>query len=248
MSNELAAQRIGLKEGILKRKVASVPCAGIRIGKETSARSNLSGSHLRLCALCGVIAPIFFVLMVIVEGLLVPGYSHMTQQVSDLGAYSLYGSYALLQNLNFWVFGILVVAFAIGLRHELLPASRAITTSLGLCGVLFFLLGFFPDEPIPWPAAGHYLIAQASGLSILLSEFLAWRRLRHPVAGDVVGWTRYGRFSLVSLVLAVISFITYASFGQRGSPIAGLLQRVMGAFILLWIEVMALRLLRLSKA
>ena len=247
MSDELAVQRTGPREGIPERRVAFVTGAGRGVGKETSARSNLSRSHPRLYALCGVVAPIFFVLMVIVEGFLVPGYSHMSQQVSDLGAYALYGSYALLQNLNFCVFGILVVAFAIGLRHEL-PASRAITTSFGLCGILFFLLGFFPDEPIPWPAAAHYLIAQASGLSIFLSEFLAWRRLRHPVADEWIGWTRYGRFSLVSLVLALVSFITYATFGQRGSPIAGLLQRVMGAFILLWIEVMSLRLLRLSKA
>jgi len=185
--------------------------------------------------------------MVIIEGLLVPSYSHMSQQVSDLGAYALYGSYALLQNLNFCVFGILAVAFAIGLRREL-PASRAITTSLGLFGALFFLLGFFPDEPTPWPAVAHYLIAWTGGVSILLSEFFAWRRLRRPVADEGVDWTRYGRFSLVSLVLAVISFISYATFGQPGSPIAGLLQRVFMAFLLLWIEVMALRLLRLSKA
>ena len=247
MSNELAVQRTGLKEGILERKVAFVTGAGSGIGKETSARSNLSRSHLRLYALCGVIAPIFFVLMVIVEGFLVTDYSHMSQQVSDLGAYALYGSYASLQNLNFCVFGILTVAFAIGLGQEL-PASRAITTTLGLCGFLFFLVGFFPDEPSPWPAAAHYLIAQLSGLSILLSEFFAWRRLRRPVAGEGVGWTKYSRFSLVSLVLAVISFITYATFGQPGSPITGLLQRVMGAFILLWIEVISLRLLQLSKA
>jgi hypothetical membrane protein len=185
--------------------------------------------------------------MVIVEGFLVAGYSHMTQQVSDLGAYALYGSYALLQNLNFCVFGALVVAFAIGLRHEL-PASRAMTTLLGVCGALFFLVGFFPDEPTPWPAAAHYLLAQVSGLAIFFSEFFAWRSLRHPIAGEDVGWTRYGWFSLVSLVLAVISFILFAAFGQPGSPITGLLQRVMGAFILLWIEVMALRLLQLSKA
>lgn len=71
---------------------------------------------------------------------------------------SLYGSYALLQNLNFFVFGILMVAFAIGLRQGL-PASRVMTKSLGLFGVMFFLLGFFPDEPVPWPAAAHYLIS-----------------------------------------------------------------------------------------
>ena len=209
--------------------------------------SNLSWSHLRLYAICGVIAPIFFVLMVVVEGFLVTGYSHMTQQVSDLGAYALYGSYALLQNLNFFVFGILVVAFAIGLRHEL-PDSRVMTTSLGLCGVLFFLVGFFPDEPTPWPAAAHYLLAQLSGLCILVSMFFAWRRLRRPVADEGGTWTRYGTFSLVSLILVIVSGFVFAIFGQPGSPVTGLLQRVFGFFILLWVEVMALRLLRLSKA
>jgi len=209
--------------------------------------SSMSRSHLRLYAICGVIAPIFFVLMVVVEGFFVTGYSHMTQQVSDLGAYTLYGSYALLQNLNFCVFGTLVVAFAIGLGKEL-TSSRGITVTLGLFGVMFFLLGFFPDEPIPWPAAAHYLIAWAGGVSILLSEFFAWKKLRRPIEGNGVGWTKYGGFSLVSLVLAVISFISFAIFGQPGSPITGLLQRVLMAFLLLWIEAMALRLLQLSKA
>jgi hypothetical membrane protein len=127
--------------------------------------------------------------MVLVEGALVTGYSHMTQQVSDLGAYVLYGSYALIQNLNFCVFGILVVAFAIGLRKEL-PASRVMTTSLALCGILFFFVGFFPDQPTPWPAAAHYLLAQLSGLSIFISEFFAWRRLRRPVADEGGTWRR----------------------------------------------------------
>ncbi len=207
----------------------------------------MSTSHLRLYALCGVIAPIFFALMVIVEGFLVPSYSHMTQQVSDLGAYTLYGSYALLQNLNFCVFGILVVAFAMGLRQEL-PASKAMTVTLGLFGAMFFLLGFFPDEPIPWPAAAHYLIAWAGGFSILLSEFFSWRRLRSPRADERGVWTKYGSFSLVSLVLAVISFTLFAAFGQPGSPVTGLLQRVFMVVLLLWTEVMALKLLRLSKA
>jgi hypothetical membrane protein len=206
----------------------------------------MSRSHLRLYALCGVVAPILFVLMVVVEGALVTGYNHMTQQVSDLGAYVLYGSYALIQNLNFCVFGILVVAFAIGLRQEL-SASRVMTTSLALCGALFFLVGFFPDEPTPWPAAAHYLLAQLSGLSIFVSEFFAWRRLRRPVANEGDSWRRYGTFSLASLVLAIISFFVFAIFGQPGSPVTGLLQRVMGFFVLLWIEVMALRLLQMTK-
>jgi hypothetical membrane protein len=247
MSNELAVQRIGLKGGILESKVAFVKDANIGIGKETSARSNLSRSHLRLYALCGVIAPVFFGLMVIVEGFLVPGYSHMTQQISDLGAYALYGSYALLQNLNFCIFGTLVVAFAIGLGQQL-RASRVMTTSLALFGALFFLVGFFPDQPTPWPAVAHNLLAQLSGLSLFVSEFFAWRRLRHPAAGEEEAWTGYSAFSLASLMLTIISGLVFAIFGQPGSPVTGLLQRVLVFFMLLWVEVMALRLLRLSKA
>jgi len=207
--------------------------------------SNTPRSHIRLYAICGVIAPIFFVLMVVIEGFLVTGYSHMTQQVSDLGAYTLYGSYAVLQNLNFCVFGILVVAFALGLRQQL-SGSRVMTTSLVLGGALFFLVGFFPDQPAPWPAAAHYLLAQLSGLSVFVSEFFAWRRLRHSAA-DEGAWARYGTFSLASLVLIIVSFFIFAIFGQPGSPITGLLQRVFGFFVLLWIEVMALKLFRLAK-
>jgi len=171
---------------------------------------------------------------------LVTGYSHMTQQISDLGAYSLYGSYALLQNLNFFVFGILVIMFAMGLRRGL-PASRSIATSLGLFGLMFFLLGVFPDEPIPWPAAAHYLIAWVGGVSLLFSQFFAWRRLRRPVVGEGGSWIRCGRVSLVILVLTVVSSAVFATFGQPDSPIRGLLQRVLIALLLVWIEVMALR-------
>jgi hypothetical membrane protein len=207
--------------------------------------SSMPRSRLRLYAICGVIAPIFFVLMVVIEGFLVTGYSHMTQQVSDLGAYTLYGSYAVLQNLNFCVFGILVVAFALGLRQQL-SGSRVMTTSLALGGALFFLVGFFPDQPSPWPALAHYLLAQLSGLSVFVGEFFAWRRLRHSAADEGV-WAGYGTFSLASLVLIIVSFFIFAIFGQPGSPVTGLLQRVFGFFVLLWIEVMALKLFRLTK-
>ena len=44
MSNELAAQRTGLKEGILKRKVAFVTGAGRGIRKEISARVSFEDS------------------------------------------------------------------------------------------------------------------------------------------------------------------------------------------------------------
>jgi uncharacterized membrane protein len=113
---------------------------------------------------------------------------------------------------------------------------------------MFFLLGFFPDEPIPWPAVAHYVISWASGVSLLVSEFFTWRRLRRPIAEKEISWTKYGKSSLVTLALTVISSTLFAALGQPDSPIRGLLQRVLIALLLLWIEVMALKLLKSSKA
>lgn len=66
----------------------------------------------QIFALCGIIAPILFTLLVIVESILRPGYSQTYNFVSDLGA----GFNAIIQNINFVIFGLLSLGFALGLR------------------------------------------------------------------------------------------------------------------------------------
>ncbi len=217
---------------------------------ETATIAAHSGRNLRLYALCGVIAPIFFAVMVIIESLLQPGYSQVSQYISDLGAYTLYGPLAILQNLNFWVFGILVVAFALGgLRHTL-PASRAVTTSLVFFGVMGFLAGVFPDQPSPWPGAVHGLVSIVAFFSVILCQFFVWRQLRRTSTREERGWGRYRAFSLtsglLSLVLVVLAVILPHDI-SFGLGYFGVLQRLFLAVPLSWIEVMALRVFQLSK-
>ena len=38
----------------------------------------------RALAVCGIIAPVFYLLMTIIGGALSPGYSHITETVSEL--------------------------------------------------------------------------------------------------------------------------------------------------------------------
>ena len=73
----------------------------------------------RFYAFCGIIAPILFWVMVIVESLLRPGYSQFYNFVSDLGV----GPLAIIQNINFVVFGLLSFGLALGLRGGL-PSSQ----------------------------------------------------------------------------------------------------------------------------
>jgi hypothetical membrane protein len=203
--------------------------------------------NLRPYALCGVIAPAFFALMVLIEQSVVPGYSWTSQTISDLGAYSLYGSYAIIQNVNFWAFGILVVTFTLGLRRTLL-GSRTVTASLGLFGIAEVLGGVFPDQPFPLPGVGHDIAAVVAFLAIPICQLAAWAKLRHLGAGEESTWGRYRTYSLASGLLAFVLF-SIDSFLPPFEPV-GVTQRVFSLVPVswLWIEVTALKLFRLSRA
>ena len=204
-----------------------------------------SGSRLRSYALCGMIAPAFFAFMVLLEGIVVPGFSQVSQHISDLGAYSLYGSYAILQNVNFWVFGLLVVAFALGLRQGF-PNSRAVPASLALFGAMVFSAGVFPDMPLPFPGLAHNAVSALAFIAVILCQFLTWNRLRHVDAEGERAWGRYRTYSLVSGILSIVLLIDPPE-SFAGVLITGVKQK---AFLLIpwsWVEVMALRLMRLSE-
>jgi hypothetical protein len=61
----------------------------------------------------------------------------------------------------------------------------------------------------------------------------------------MTGWTKYATFSIVCFVVGLVLFIAFISFGQLGSPALGVLQSAFGVPLLVWLEVMALRLFRL---
>ncbi len=201
----------------------------------------------RLYGLCGVVAPFFFVAMILVEHSLIPSFSWTTQQTSDLGAWALYGTYALLQNVNFVVFGILVLALAIGLRREL-PGFRAIGPLVGLFGATFSLTGVFPDQPMPWPGEVHSLLSTVGSISLLVAMFYAWMRLRRRGDHTSSGWAGYATFSLVCFVASLALLFVYLTYGQPGSSVAGVLENAFSAPLLIWLEVMSLRLLHLPWA
>jgi hypothetical membrane protein len=207
---------------------------------------NKDRERLWFFAVCGIFAPIFFTVMVAIEGALVVGYSHVSRPISDLGAYALYGSYSILQDINFWAFGGLVVALAIGLRRAL-PDSRRVTVSLVIFGLMIILAGVFQDEPSPWPGAAHSLVSVAAFISVILSQLFTWRRLRLSESRGERGWDRYGRLSVVTAILTMALFVAYGVFGQPGSATGGLVQRTFLAVPWTWIEVMSLGLFRHSK-
>src|SRR5258707_939540 len=130
------------------------------------------GNAARWFAFAGVGGPILFVLVFTLAGFLRPGYSPLSQAVSDLGV----GPNAWLQNANFVVFGLLLIAFAIGFYQGMRSViSRgwlvACLVLLMLSGVGIINGGIFKEDPTT-----RVLITGASrGLGRALVEVLTKR-------------------------------------------------------------------------
>ena len=88
-------------------------------------------------AIAGVIGPLFFIALVVAQGMLQPDYSHIAMPISALAAWPA----GWMQNLNFFLLGTLNAAFTIGL-HNAIRATR-----FGLIGILLLLVSCrFPSR------------------------------------------------------------------------------------------------------
>src|SRR5512138_1322849 len=104
---------------------------------------------------CGVIGPILFITVFLIEGANRPNYSPLRHPVSSLS----YGDWGWMQRTNFVITGLLLFAFTIGLRRVLRSLKGSVwgprligLASIGLIGAGFFvadpLNGYPPGTPL----------------------------------------------------------------------------------------------------
>jgi hypothetical membrane protein len=100
------------------------------------------GARARKLALAGIIGPLLFTALVILQGIRQPTYSHIGMPISVLTAYDT----GWIQILNFCVFGTLTAVLAWGLHMGVAPTSRGVAgiALLALGGVGIILAGLFP--------------------------------------------------------------------------------------------------------
>src|SRR5581483_3060174 len=94
-------------------------------------------------ALAGIVGPIGFIILVVVQGIMQPDYSHIAMPISALAAWPA----GWIQNLNFFIFAPLMAAFAIGLNNAIRP------TRFGFLGIALLLansLGLFMAGLFHW--------------------------------------------------------------------------------------------------
>jgi hypothetical membrane protein len=190
-------------------------------------------------ALSGIAGPILFTILVIVEGLLRPGYSQVAQVISELGQVGTPN--AILQDANFVATGLLLIAFAVGLYRGI-GRGRFVTLGIALFlvfpGVMVLVGTLFP---LPDPV--HTPLSIAGFIVLIVAVFVVSFGLRKDDR-----WKRLASYSLGTGVVLVGLLLLIIATGQGVlAPYFGLLQRLFIVPVFLWIEVLAIRLLALSS-
>jgi len=185
-----------------------------------------------------------YIVLDVVAQLLPPHYNPITQAESDLAV----GPYGYVMTVNFVVRGVLSLGFLVGLTEAtgLGRRSRTGCALLAFWGVAAFVLAASPTDLGTTETTAHgqlhllvaflAFVAAAVGEVMLSRHFAEEPRLR-PIA-DLAGiLSALGGLALLLLFGGVVvPYLVHHAFG--------LLERVFLGFVLLWMLVVSLHLLR----
>jgi hypothetical protein len=198
--------------------------------------------------LCGVVGPVIFVASFLIQGALRSGYDALRHPVSLLSL----GPAGWVQIATFLITGLLIAAYAVGLRRAGCGWWTPILVGLvgvGLVGAGIFaadpISGYPPDSPVPAPSTAHGIAHQLFSTPVftaLPAAMLVMAR-RFFRSGER-GWAWY---SLLSAPVFFGCFVLAAlGFDQNPvlMPVGGLWQRLALLVGLGWLAVLALHLRR----
>jgi hypothetical membrane protein len=202
-------------------------------------------STLRMLSLAGIGGPVLFWVVVVVLGVITPGYSVVSDYISTLGAVN--APSAIVQRANFVVFGGSILAFAFGLARWTREGWRPWTgiVLIGVFGAGIVGAGVFQDNlatPTSTTAQIHQLVSSVAFIAALIGMPLtSWgfeRSERRPEY-------RY-RFTSVGLAIVLIASLVVFRVGLD-TWWAGLAQRQFLLLLTGWIVFHAITLYRLTR-
>jgi hypothetical membrane protein len=198
-------------------------------------------------ALAGIVGPVLFTGLVILQGLLQPDYSPVALPISALAAWPL----GWIQILNFLVFGVLMTAFGFAMHRGVRPSRCGVfgPALLVTNGIGIVIAGLFPwvmVDGVPTETPAHVAGAVTAFGSISLALPLVSRRMRLDPA-----WRDLSTYTMVTGIAVLLLFIAMGSFAiDEGTPLhpwAGLIQRILCLIWFAWLILVARRLRTLSR-
>ena len=186
----------------------------------------------------GVVAGLLYTAIVVVGGVITPGYSHVTQPVSSL--YESGSANGAAIALAFVVYNVFAVAFGIGVARFAKtiggPRARAgigAGVTLVLTGIAGAIDDVFPQDPIgdPITTVGglHIAFAGIASLTTIVATVLAvaWLLARPNARG-------FSIYSIVSFAVILCSGPITAAQTAANSPQMGLFERITIFTFVIW--------------
>ncbi len=217
--------------------------------KEPSKGMGEQPVALRLWLSCGAIGPLLFIVVFLIEGATRTDYSPLRHPISSLSI----GDLGWMQVANFVITGILLLAFALGLRRTLRPTVWGPLligfVGIGLIGSGIFITdplnGYPPGTPLlPTVRTVHGILHDLFGIPVFVGLPIAcfvFGRLFARLGER--GWAAYS--VLAGLAMFVIFIPARAGFSQRTlADFAGGFQRLSLCIGLTWIMLLAVHVLR----
>lgn len=195
---------------------------------------------------CSGVGALLFTATYLIEGITRPGYDAWQQAISALSL----GSGGWVQQINFVVFGVLMLLSAAGWYRFLTPGRAAIwfpllqsISGLGLIGAGLFSMDIPPGYPpgtVPTTTTLHGTLHGIFAYTIILTLALGCFVLTARFA-RVPGWRGWTVYSVITGVLILFFFLR---FGEHTTgPVAGLAERLSAGSHALWLCLLVATLL-----
>jgi hypothetical protein len=210
--------------------------------------------------LCGVIGPPLFYVVLLIEGATRPGYNAVQTQ----GSYLALTDQGWEQIANFIVFGLLCIAFAVGLRRIWRTGKASVWGPLlvGLFGLGLLLAGVFvtdpgggypPGAPLNGsPQTWHGWVHGINGLllfNVVLPAACIVLSRRFAADPQSRPWATYSWMTgALILLISIPSTIGLPFAYKAGFPVVdGLIQRIVIFIGWAWLTLVALHLWREAR-
>lgn len=204
-----------------------------------------TNSEREWLSLIGITGPVLFWIIVFGLGFLTPGYSTISDVISDLAAVN--APYAVVQQANFVVLGVSILAVAIGLDRYFRDGWRPWVgiVLLAIFGLGVIGSGIFQTNPANRASTTqllHSVFSVVAFLSGLLGTPLASLRLAQNDQ-----WSAYTS----RVVVLGITGVVFGGFAllmlSNGTSWSGLAQRLFVGVLTAWVFYHAYQLQRLTK-
>lgn len=196
----------------------------------------------KILILCGTIGPVYFALSILILGSMFPGYNHMHDFISELGAI---GSPVMdiTNYFSFFAIGIFLFLYSIGIIRAYQGHKIGMIAGILLliAGSIIPAIGLFPCDPA---CINVSETGKLHNLSATVPFFFVWAALVLIAIEAWKGIIFNKKWAIVIILLTISSVSFGIAFSEFETGYGGLLQRLAYSSALLFMLLSSIHLYR----